>query len=172
MVAVAVKVGEKRYRERGGRYFEEFEVGATYEHRPGRTITETDNTWFTLLTNNTHPIHYDAEYAKHTEFKQRLVVSTLTLSIVTGMSVSDTSQKAIANLGWTDIKLPNPVFAGDTLYAESEILDKRPSKSRPGQGIVRFRTTAKNQRGEVVCSYERTILVMGKDNDIEAKAGY
>ncbi len=172
MVAVAVKVGEKRYRERGGRYFEEFEVGATYEHRPGRTITEADNTWFTLLTNNTHPIHYDAEYAKHTEFKQRLVVSTLTLSIVTGMSVSDTSQKAIANLGWTDIKLPNPVFAGDTLYAESEILDKRPSKSRPGQGIVRFRTTAKNQRGEVVCSYERTILVMGKDNDIEAKAGY
>ena len=172
MVAVAVKVGEKRYRERGGRYFEEFEVGATYEHRPGRTVTETDNTWFTLLTNNTHPIHYDAEYAKHTEFKQRLVVSTLTLSIVTGMSVSDMSQKAIANLGWTDIQLPKPVFAGDTLYAESEVLEKRPSKSRPGQGIVRFRTVGKNQRGEIVCSYERTILVMGKDNDIEAKAGY
>jgi len=172
MVAEAVKVGEKRYRERGGRYFEDFEVGATYEHRPGRTITETDNTWFTLLTNNTHPIHTDAEYAKHTEFKQRLVVSTLTLSIVTGMSVSDTSQKAIANLGWTDIKLPAPVFAGDTLYAESEILEKRPSKSRPGQGIVKFRTIAKNQRGEIVCSYERTILVMGRDNEIEAKAGY
>ena len=172
MVAVAVKVGEKRYRERGGRYFEEFEVGATYEHRPGRTVTETDNTWFTLLTNNTHPIHYDGEYAKHTEFKQRLVVSTLTLSIITGMSVSDMSQKAIANLGWTDIQLPKPVFAGDTLYAESEVLEKRPSKSRPGQGIVRFRTIGKNQRGEIVCSYERTILVMGKDNDIEAKAGY
>ena len=172
MVAESVKVGEKRYRERGGRYYEDFELGATYEHRPGRTITETDNTWFTLLTNNTHPIHYDAEYAKHTEFKQRLVVSTLTVSIVTGMSVSDMSQKAIANLAWTDIVLPNPVFAGDTIYAESEVLEKRPSKSRPGQGIVKFKTTAKNQRGEIVCSFFRTILVMGRDNDIEAKAGY
>ena len=172
MVAESVKVGEKRYRERGGRYFEDFEVGATYEHRPGRTITETDNTWFTLLTNNTHPIHYDAEYAKHTEFGQRLVVSTLTVSIVTGMSVSDMSQKAIANLGWTDIMLPSPVFAGDTIYAESEVLEKRPSKSRPGQGIVKFKTTAKNQRGQVVCSYFRTILVRGRDNDVEAKAGY
>ena len=172
MVAESVKVGEKRYRERGGRYYEDFELGATYEHRPGRTITETDNTWFTLLTNNTHPIHYDAEYAKHTEFKQRLVVSTLTVSIVTGMSVSDMSQKAIANLAWTDIALPNPVFAGDTIYAESEVLEKRPSKSRPGQGIVKFKTTAKNQRGEIVCSFFRTILVMGRDNDIEAKAGY
>lgn len=172
MVAESVKVAEKRYRERGGRYYEDFELGATYEHRPGRTITETDNTWFTLLTNNTHPIHYDAEYAKHTEFGQRLVVSTLTVSIVTGMSVSDMSQKAIANLGWTDIMLPSPVFAGDTIYAESEVLEKRPSKSRPGQGIVKFKTTAKNQRGQVVCSYFRTILVMGRDNDVEAKAGY
>jgi itaconyl-CoA hydratase len=172
MVAEVVKVGEKRYRERGGRYFEDFEVGATYEHRPGRTITETDNTWFTLLTNNTHPIHYDAEYAKHTEFGQRLVVSTLTVAIVTGMSVSDMSQKAIANLAWTDISLPKPVFAGDTLYAESEVLEKRASKSRPGQGIVKFKTTAKNQRGETVCSFLRTILVMGRDNEIEAKAGY
>ena len=172
MVAESVKVGEKRYRERGGRYYEDFELGATYEHRPGRTITETDNTWFTLLTNNTHPIHYDAEYAKHTEFGQRLVVSTLTVSIVTGMSVSDMSQKAIANLGWTDIMLPSPVFAGDTIYAVSEVLEKRPSKSRPGQGLVKFKTTAKNQRGQVVCSYFRTILVMGRDNDVEAKAGY
>ncbi len=172
MVAESVKVGEKRYRERGGRYYEDFELGATYEHRPGRTITETDNTWFTLLTNNTHPIHYDAEYAKHTEFKPRLVVSTLTVAIVTGMSVSDMSQKAIANLAWTDIVLPNPVFAGDTIYAESEVLEKRPSKSRPGQGIVKFKTTAKNQRGEIVCSFFRTILVMGRDNEIEAKAGY
>ncbi len=172
MVAEAVKVGEKRYRARGGRYFEDFEVGATYEHRPGRTITETDNTWFTLLTNNTHPLHFDAEYAKHTEFGQRLVVSTLTLSVVTGMSVPDMSQKAIANLGWTDIMMPKPVFAGDTLYAESEVLEKRPSKSRPGQGIVKFKTVGKNQRGEVVCSFYRTVLVMGRDNDLEAKAGY
>ncbi|MDX2225021.1 MAG: MaoC family dehydratase [Rhodospirillaceae bacterium] len=177
MVAEAAKVGEKRYRERGGRYYEDFELGATYEHRPGRTITETDNTWFTLLTNNTHPIHYDAEYARHTEFGQRLVVSTLTVAIVTGMSVSDMSQKAIANLGWTDILLPNPVFAGDTIYAESEVLEKRPSKSRPGQGIVKFKTTAKNQRGQVVCSFLRTILVAGrvadgKGSEVEEKAGY
>jgi itaconyl-CoA hydratase len=172
MAAEVVKVGENRYRARGGRYFEDFEVGAIYEHRPGRTITETDNTWFTLLTNNTHPLHFDAEYAKHTEFGQRLVVSTLTLSVITGMSVADMSQKAIANLGWTDIMMPKPVFAGDTLYAESEVLEKRASKSRPGQGIVKFKTTGKNQRGDVVCSFYRTVLVMGRDNDLEAKAGY
>ena len=172
MVAEAVEVGENRFRERGGRYFEDFEVGHIYEHRPGRTISEADNTWFTLLTMNTHPAHFDHEYAKHTEFGKPLVVSPLTLSIITGMSVSDTSQKAIANLAWTDIKLPAPVFIGDTLYAESEVLSKRPSKSRPGSGIVSFRTTGTNQRGDVVCTYERTILVMGRENDVEDKAGY
>jgi itaconyl-CoA hydratase len=172
MVVEAVKVGENRYRERGGRYFEDFKVGDIYEHRPGRTITLTDNIWFTTLTMNTHPIHFDAEYAKHTEFGQPLIVSTLTLSIITGMSVSDISQKAVANLGWTDIKLPHPVYAGDTLYAESEVLSKRPSKSRPGQGIVTVKTIGKNQNGDLICSYERTILVMGRDNDVEEKAGY
>ncbi len=111
MVWEEVKFGENRYRERGGRYFEDFKVGDIYEHRPGRTITETDNIWFTLLTMNTHP-----------EFKKPLVNSCLTVSIVTGMSVSDVSQKAIANLAWTDIKMPHPLFAGDTLYAESEVL--------------------------------------------------
>ncbi|MDG2320136.1 MAG: MaoC family dehydratase [Rhodospirillaceae bacterium] len=172
MVVEAAKVGESRYRERGGRYFEDFEVGDIYEHRPGRTVTLTDNIWFTNLTMNTHPIHFDAEYAKHTEFGQPLIVSTLTLAIITGMSVSDISQKAVANLGWTDILLPHPVYADDTIYAESEVLSKRPSKSRPGQGIVTVKTLGFNQKKDVICSYERTILVMGRDNDVEDAAGY
>ena len=167
-----MQVGDKRYRERFGRYFEDFTVGDVYEHRPGRTITEADNTWFALLTMNTHPIHFDAEYARHTEFGRPLVVSTLTLSILVGMSVSDTSQKAIANLGWREIKLPRPVFAGDTLYAQSAVLEKRESKSRPGQGIVTIRTTGRNQRGEIVCEFERTMLVMNRGNPLEERAGY
>jgi itaconyl-CoA hydratase len=156
----------------GGRYFEDFKVGATYKHRPGRTISEADNTWFTLLTMNQHPIHFDAEYAKHTEFRKPLVVSTLTVSIVVGMSVADVSQKAIANLGWKEIRLPKPVFAGDTLYAESTVLDKRASRSRRDQGIVTVRTIGKNQRGQVVCEFERTMLVMKRGNRIEKRAGY
>lgn len=172
MVVEAAKVGENRYRERGGRYFEDFKVGDIYEHRPGRTVTMTDNIWFTTLTMNSHPVHFDAEYAKHTEFGQPLIVSTLTLAIITGMSVSDISQKAVANLGWTDILLPHPVYAGDTIYAESEVLSTRASKSRPGQGIVKVKTTGFNQKHDIICSYERTVLVMGRDNDVEEKAGY
>jgi len=172
MAGESVKVGETRYRSRFGRYYEDFTVGDTYEHRPGRTISEADNTWFTLLTMNTHPLHFDAEYARHTEFGRPLVVSTLTLSILVGMSVSDVSQKAIANLGWRDIKLPKPVFAGDTLYAESTVLEKRESRSRPGEGIVTIRTLGRNQRGEVVCEFERTMLVMKRGNDLEERAGY
>ena len=148
-----------RYRESYGRYYEDFHVGDIYEHRPGRTITETDNTWFTLLTMNTHPLHFDAHYAKKTEFGRPLVNSALTLSIVAGMSVSDLSQKAIANLGWENIKLTAPVFAGDTLYAESEVLAKRESKSRPTQGIVSARTTGANSDGIVVITYDRSFLV-------------
>ena len=161
------QIGPKRYREDIGRYFEDFEVGAVYEHRPGRTISETDNTWFTLLTMNTHPLHFDREYAAHSEFGQPLVNSCLTLSIVAGMSVSDTSQKAIANLGWTDIKLPNPVFVGDTLYAETEVLDKRESKSRPTQGIVSVRTTGRKQDGTVVMSYDRSFLVPKRGHAVD-----
>ena len=172
MAYVPVKVGEQRYRTRVGRYYEDFAVGDTYEHRPGRTISEADNTWFTLLTMNQHPIHFDAEYAKHTEFGKPLVVSTLTVSILVGMSVADVSQKAIANLGWKEIRLPKPVFIGDTLYAESTVLEKRESKSRPGQGIVTLRTLGKNQRGETVCEFERTILVMKKGSELEERAGY
>jgi itaconyl-CoA hydratase len=172
MTAESVRVGDNRFRSRSGRYYEEFEVGATYEHRPGRTISEADNTWFTLLTMNTHPIHFDAEYARQSEFGRPLVVSTLTLSLLVGMSVSDTSQKAIANLGWDKVRLPKPVFVGDTLYAESTVLDKRDSASRPDQGIVTIRTLGRNQREEVVCEFERTMLIMRRGNDLEARAGY
>ena len=142
-----------------GRVFEDFTVGDVYEHRPGRTITETDNVWFTLLTNNTHQVHFNVDYASRTEFKQPLVVSTLTLAIVTGLSVGDVSQNSVANLGWDKVRLPSPVFIGDTLYAESEVLEARPSKSRPSNGVVRVRTRGFNQRGETVIEYERTVLV-------------
>ena len=117
-----------------GRYFEDFTVGDVYRHAHGRTISETDNTWFTLLTNNTHDIHFNADYASRTEFGRPLVVSTLTLAIVTGLSVSDVSQNAVANLELGRREATAPVFAGDTIYAESEVLEARPSKSRPGQG--------------------------------------
>ncbi|MDF1831330.1 MAG: MaoC family dehydratase, partial [Porticoccaceae bacterium] len=127
----SVEIAPGRYRESYGRYLEDFKVGDIYEHRPGRTITETDNTWFTLLTMNQHPLHFDKEYAKHSEFGKILVNSTMTLSMVAGMSVSDVSQKTIANLGWDKIKMPAPVFVGDTIYAESEVLEIRESKSRP-----------------------------------------
>ncbi len=167
MVALPKEVGKNRYREDVGRSYEDFEVGATYEHRPARTITESDNTWFTLLTMNTHPIHFDAEYGRASEFGQRLVVSTLVLSVLVGMSVSDISQKAIANLGWTDIKIPAPLYIGDTLYAESEVLDKRESRSRPNQGIVSVRTIGKNQNGVVVMSFERTVLVPKRGFGVE-----
>jgi acyl dehydratase len=145
-----------------GRYFEDFAVGDVYEHWPGRTVTEADNTWFTLLTMNTHPLHFDAAYAATTEFGRPLVNSCLTLSMVVGMSVSDVSQNAVANLGWTDIKLPAPVFVGDTLYARSEVISLRPSTSRPGQGIVTVRTSGRNAEGVEVISFERTVLVAGR----------
>ena len=157
MVVGVKEVAPRRYRESFGRYFEEFEIGDVYEHRPGRTITETDNTWFTLLTMNTHPIHFGAEYAKDSEFGQRLICSPLTLAILVGQSVADVSGKAIANLGWDDIKIPAPLFIGDTLYGESEVTGKRESKSRPTQGIVSVRTTGKNQRGEVVMTTGATV---------------
>jgi acyl dehydratase len=121
MVGNVKEVAANRYRETFGRFYEDFTVGDTYEHRPGRTITQSDNIWFTLLTMNTHPLHFDEEYAKHTEFGRCLVASPLTVSILVGMSVSDVSQKAIANLGWKEIKLTHPVFAGDTLRAEGEV---------------------------------------------------
>ena len=145
-----------------GRYYEDFKVGDTYKHWPGRTITAADNTWFTLLTMNQHPIHFDEEYARGTEFGKPLVNSTLTLAIVVGMSVADVSQNAIANLGWTEIRMPAPVFNGDTLYAESTVLDKRESKSRPGQGIVKVATRGWKQDGGTVMTFDRSILIPKK----------
>ena len=150
-----------------GRFYEDFKVGDTYKHWPGRTITAADNTWFTLLTMNQHPIHFDEEYARGTEFGKPLVNSTLTLAIVVGMSVADVSQHAIANLGWTEIRMPAPVFNGDTLYAESTVLDKRESKSRAGQGIVKVATRGWKQDGTTVMTYQRTVLVPMRGHAVE-----
>jgi acyl dehydratase len=166
------EVGPNRYRESFGRCLEDFRVGDVYEHRPGRTISETDNTWFTLLTMNTHPLHFDAAYAAKTEFGRPLVNSCLTLSIVAGMSVSDLSQKAIANLGWDKIRLTAPVFAGDTIYAESEVLAARASASRPTHGIVTVRTTGTKADGTVFMSYERSFLVPTRGHSVDDVAGY
>jgi itaconyl-CoA hydratase len=172
MVQIAQQIAPNRSRESFGRYYEEFEVGAIYEHRPGRTITETDNTWFTLLTMNTHPMHFDAEYAKHSEFGRCIVCSPLTVALMVGMSVTDVSQKAIANLGWTNIRLTHPLFAGDTLTAESEVLGKRESKSRPDAGIVTVKTSGFNQHGVLVCDFERTMLIARQGHDLAARANY
>ena len=167
MVYQGKEIAPQRYREEIGRYFEDFNVGDVYEHRPGRTISEADNSWFTLLTMNTHPLHFDAEYASKSEFGKPLVNSALTLAIVAGMSVSDTSQKAIANLGWSDIRLTAPVFHGDTIYAESEVLEKRESKSRPTQGVVKIRTTGTKADGTVFMTYVRTMLIPKRGHGVD-----
>ena len=156
-----------RIRENGGRFYEDFEPGHIYEHRPGRTITETDNIWFTLLTMNTHPLHFDNAYASKSEFGQALVNSCLTLSMVVGMSVRDVSQHAIGNLGWDKVALTAPVFVGDTIYAESEVLSKRASKSRPTQGIVTVRTIGLKADGLAFMNFERTVLVPKRGTGIE-----
>jgi acyl dehydratase len=142
-----------------GRFFEDFKVGDVYRHPMGRTLTETDNTWFTLLTCNTNEIHFNADYASRTEFGKPLMNSCLTLALATGLSVPDISQHIVANLGWDKVRLPAPVFAGDTIYAQSEVLETRPSKSRPGQGIVRVKTVGYKQDGTVVIEFERSVLV-------------
>lgn len=172
MVAEAKPVGERRYRESFGRYLEDFKTGDVYEHRPGRTISETDNTWFTLLTMNQHPLHFDQEYASRSEFGRVLVNSCLTLSLVTGMSVSDVSQKTIANLGWREVKLTGPVFIGDTLYAESEVLEIRESRSRPEQGIVTIRTRGLKQDGTEVISFERAMLIPKRGHAVDDQIDY
>jgi itaconyl-CoA hydratase len=143
-----------------GRFYEDFDVGDVYRSRLGRTITETDNTWFTNLTLNTNQVHFNAPYAEKTRFGRIIVNSTFTLALVAGLTVPDTSENAVANLGWTDIRLPSPVFVGDTLWAESEILDLRVSESRPTAGIVSMRSRGVNQRGEVVIEYLRTFMVL------------
>lgn len=149
----------RRIRASYGRYLEDFEIGDIYEHRPGRTITEADNIHFSLLTMNFHPMHCDAAHAAKSEFGQLLVNSGLTVAIVLGMTVNDVSGKAIANLGWKEIKLTAPVFCNDTLYAESQVLEKRESRSRPTQGIVTVHTRAFNQHGVQVMEFVRSALI-------------
>jgi itaconyl-CoA hydratase len=147
-----------RYVRGVSRPYEELEVGAVYRSRFGRTVLEADNVWFTLLTMNTNPIHFDAEHAATTEWERLLVDSTFTLALVTGLSVADVSERAV-NLGWREVTLPAPVFAGDTIRAETEVVAKRESRSRPGRGIVTVRTRGLNQRDEVVIDFERTVMV-------------
>lgn len=153
------KISKNRFREEKGLYFEDYTPGITIEHQPGRTVTITDNIWQSLISMNQHPIHIDDVYAKKTEFSRLLVSSLVTFNIVNGMTVHSISQRAIANLGWDNIRLLAPVFVGDTLYAETEILGKRVSKSRTGQGIVVVETRGTNQNGSVVIEFKRTILV-------------
>lgn len=150
---MAIKEGWK------GRFYEDFEVGDVYEHTLGRTVNSTDNSWFTLLTQNTAAVHFDHNYASQTEFGRPLVNSTFTLSLVTGQTVSDISQNVMANLSWDEIRLPNPVFEGDTLYSQSEVLDKRESKSRDNVGIVTVKTSGFNQDGVIVISFKRSVMV-------------
>jgi itaconyl-CoA hydratase len=151
--------GKRRISARFGRYLEEFAVGDIYEHHPGRTITEADNIQMSLLTMNQHPLHCDAAYAARSEFGKPLVNSGLTLAIVLGLSVADVSGKAIANLGWKEIRLTGPVFCGDTVYAESEVLEVRESRNRPTQGIVTVHTCAFNQHGTAILDFIRSVLV-------------
>jgi acyl dehydratase len=153
-----------------GRFFEDLEIGDVYRSRLGRTISEADNVWFTCLTLNTNQIHFNVPYAERTQFGQPLVNSAFTLALVTGMTVPDTSENAAANLAWTDIKLPKPVFVGDTIWAESEILDLRESRSNPSVGIVTMRCRGINQRREVVIEFKRTFMLYKRDAPEAASA--
>ncbi len=148
-----------------GRCFEEFEIGDVYKHWPGRTITEYDDTLFSMLTMNHNPLHIDANYCEDTQFKQRLVVGPLIFSIALGMSVPDVSGKAIANLEFENVKHLAPTFHGDTIYAETKVLDKKLSSSKPDRGIVTVETIAYNQRGERVLSFKRRVMIPTREYD-------
>lgn len=162
-----------------GRFFEDFEVGDVYRHPLGRTVTEADNIWFTLLTCNTNMTHFNADYAEKTEFKQYLVNSAFTLALVSGLSVTDISENAVANLGWDEVRMPNPVFVGDTVYAETTVLDKRKSNSRPYAGILSIDTRGYKQDGTTVIEFKRTVMVYTRegsprfreDGDVSDAAG-
>src|ERR1700685_2712563 len=162
----------RRYSETSGLYWEDFEPGDVFEHRPGRTVLDVDNTYFTLLTLNIQQDHFDAAYAAKTEWKKMLVDSTFTLALLTGLSVRTVSAKVVANLGWDKVKASHPVFAGDTLYAEGTGLRKRESKSRPTQGIVTVSTRGINQDGKEVMTFERTMLIYKRGRSPEAAANY
>ncbi len=160
-----LEVAPGRFREDEGLRYEDYVVGTVFEHRPGRTITATDNTWSSLLAMNQHPVHIDAVFAGQTEFGQILVSSLVTFSVINGMTVKTISQQAVANLGWDQVRLSAPVFVGDTLYAETTIVSKRPSASRPGQGIVTVHTVGRNQDGAVVIEFDRTLLASHRPPD-------
>jgi itaconyl-CoA hydratase len=166
------KVGERRFRECHGLYYEDIVVGEVVEHRPGRTVTEADNIWQSLLAVNLHPLHIDAAYAEKSEWGRPLVSSLVTLSIVTGMSVNSTSARGIANLGWEEVRLLQPVFVGDTLYAESEFLKKRLSRSRPTLGLVTCETRGSKADGTVFLTFRRTFLVPTREHALDESAGY
>jgi itaconyl-CoA hydratase len=142
-----------------GRFYEDLEVGDSFKSRLGRTITDADNVWFTCLTMNTNQVHFNSTYAERTRFGRPIVNSTFTLALVTGMTVPDTSENAAANLSWTDVKLPEPVFVGDTLWAESEILERRESRTNPSVGIVSMRCRGINQKGKVVIEFKRSFMI-------------
>ncbi len=172
LIPMYKQVGPNRYRETYGLYYEDFEIGDVFEHRPGRTITETDNIWGCLLTMNSQPLHFDSAYAAHTEWKRCLVDSTITFSILTGMTVHSVSAKVVANLGWDKVRALAPVFAGDTIYAESKVIAKRESQSRPTQGIVTVHTRGFNQDGAEVMDFERTMLIYKRGHSPEEAAKY
>jgi itaconyl-CoA hydratase len=161
------RIGPHEYIETSGMFLEEFEVGTVIHHRPGRTISEVDNTWLTLLSMNQHPLHFDVEYARRTEFERVLVNSVVTFAIVNGMTVRSMSAKTIANLGWDEVRLPNPVFVGDTLYAKSTVLNVRDSKTRPGQGIVTIETIGHKFDGVVVLVCRRSFLVPKRGHAVD-----
>jgi itaconyl-CoA hydratase len=145
--------------ETPGLCFEEFEVGKIYRHKFGRTLSEADNSWFTLLTLGMNQVHFNADYAARTPYGKPIMPSPLTLAVITGLSAVDFGQNTMANLGWTDVTLPRPVFNGDTLYARSLVTAKRESKSRPSVGIVELRTEGFNQEGEIVMTFGRKLMV-------------
>lgn len=164
------KLADRRYRESWGLYYEEFTVGDVIEHRPGRTVTETDNIWQSLLCMNTSPLHIDSAYCASTEWGRPLISSLVTFSIVNGMTVSTLSARAIANLGWDKVRLLAPCFAGDTIYAESTVLSKRLSQSRSGQGVVTCETRGLKADGTLILTCERTFLVPTRDHEIQREA--
>jgi itaconyl-CoA hydratase len=166
------RVGENRFREVVGFCYEDLIVGAVIEHRPGRTVTEMDNVLMSMLSMNAAPLHIDSAYSAKGSWGRPIVSSLVTLSIVGGMAARSTSGKTLANLGWDNIRLPAPVFVGDTLYSESEITGKRLSKSRPGEGIAHCRTTGTNADGVVVLTFERSFLVPTRDHDHHPGLGY
>lgn len=165
-----VKLGDQRYRESWGLYYEEFNVGDVVEHRPGRTVTEADNIWMSLLSMNASPLHIDSAHCATTEWGRPLISSLVTFSIVNGMTVSTLSARAIVNLGWDKVRLPAPCFAGDTIYAESTVLSKRLSKSRSEQGIITCETRGLKADGTVILTCERTFLVPTREHEVQREA--